>query len=313
MRDFGATRALVHVMGPIHATFYGADRVARNLRKPGVMRASGVQLRRDLPGPMLGAERARLVFVRAGQAQSFVLRGSQRLGRHPDNDLQLLDSVVSKFHCRIELRGSSYVVVDDGSLNGTYVNGQRVLGEHLLADGDAMVLGSTQLWFQAAGSNVAPPRPPDPSLHARFAGAVRGVLDTSERGALLSGLLRVAIDLFAADWGALVELAGDGTPRPHFPLALPGSCAPPGEARFDAELVDRARRVGHAALRVEWTGDAYRAAKPRTLIALPLAAGARCLGVLWLERAGADQRGPFAELELLGRLAVLKAEERPQK
>ena len=258
---------------------------------------------------MLAGGRACLVFFVAGEELVYVLWGSSRLGRHPDNDLQLLDSVVSKFHCRIEPRGSGHVLTDLGSFNGTYINGQRLVGERLLVDGDSIAVGHTELRYRTAEPKAAEPRQQSGALlHGRFVGALRGLLQTADESAQLSSLLLVAIELFEADWGAVVELSADGTPRRRFSLALPGRCAPQAESRFDPELVDRAVRSGHTAIRVEWTGDAYRASKPKTLVALPLTTGARTLGVLWLERAGANERGPFAELELLGSLAAFRAD-----
>ena len=54
-----------------------------------------------------------------------------RIGRTPDNGLVLSDLDVSRNHA--ELRKSatgSYEIVDLGSHNGTYVNGQRVTSKH---------------------------------------------------------------------------------------------------------------------------------------------------------------------------------------
>jgi adenylate cyclase len=66
------------------------------------------------------------------------------LGRHPTNSIQLLDKIVSKEHCIIEKRGTQFVLRDLGSLNGTYVNGERVNGERPLRHGDELALGSTR-------------------------------------------------------------------------------------------------------------------------------------------------------------------------
>ncbi len=69
------------------------------------------------------------------------------LGRHPRNTHQVLDRVVSKEHCHIELVGDGYVLKDLGSLNGTFVNGDRV-HEHRLAPGDEITIGSTRIVFE---------------------------------------------------------------------------------------------------------------------------------------------------------------------
>jgi adenylate cyclase len=54
--------------------------------------------------------------------------------------------VVSKEHCHIELIKDRYVLKDLGSLNGTYVNGERV-DQHPLEPGDEITIGSTRIVF----------------------------------------------------------------------------------------------------------------------------------------------------------------------
>jgi adenylate cyclase len=71
------------------------------------------------------------------------------LGRHPDNSIQILDRIVSKNHCHIDLVEDRYVLKDLGSLNGTYVNGERVQNQRELAPGDEVTLGGTKLVFDA--------------------------------------------------------------------------------------------------------------------------------------------------------------------
>src|SRR3954470_14042189 len=90
---------------------------------------------------------ARLILQTADGQQAVDLRPVNSLGRHPNNSIQLLDKIVSKEHCIVELRGEQYVLRDLGSLNGTYINGDRVQGEQLLRHGDEIALGSTRARF----------------------------------------------------------------------------------------------------------------------------------------------------------------------
>ena len=86
---------------------------------------------------------ASLLVSPEGQ-QVVELRDFNSLGRHPNNTIQLLDKIVSKEHCIIERRGDHYVLRDLGSLNGTYINGERVHGERELKHGDDIALGGTR-------------------------------------------------------------------------------------------------------------------------------------------------------------------------
>ena len=87
---------------------------------------------------------ARLILATAEGQQAIELRPINSLGRHPNNSIQLLDKIVSKEHCILEQRDGGFVLRDLGSLNGTYVNGDRVRGETMLRHGDEIALGSTR-------------------------------------------------------------------------------------------------------------------------------------------------------------------------
>ena len=81
----------------------------------------------------------------AGSRFSLVSEAVQ-LGRHPNSDVLLDDVSVSRQHARIVRRTDSYVVQDLGSLNGTYVNGERV-DEAPLRHGDEVQIGLYKLVF----------------------------------------------------------------------------------------------------------------------------------------------------------------------
>jgi adenylate cyclase len=90
---------------------------------------------------------ARLILATAEGTQSVELRPTNTLGRHPNNSIQLLDKIVSKEHCIILLQDGQWILRDLGSLNGTYVNSERVQGERPLRHGDEIALGSTRARF----------------------------------------------------------------------------------------------------------------------------------------------------------------------
>ncbi|MBL8682822.1 MAG: FHA domain-containing protein [Myxococcales bacterium] len=103
---------------------------------------------------------ARLLIVTPEGQQERELVAVNSVGRHPNNTVQLLDRIVSKEHCIIEVRAGRYVLRDLGSLNGTYINGQRVAGEQWLNDGDEVALGNTRMVFRESNGAAPVAQPP---------------------------------------------------------------------------------------------------------------------------------------------------------
>jgi hypothetical protein len=79
-----------------------------------------------------------------------------RIGRHAENEIALRDdAAASRNHARLERRGDAVYVVDNGSTNGTWVEGVRVT-EALLAPHDLLRVGNTLFRFAAGtGDDVA--------------------------------------------------------------------------------------------------------------------------------------------------------------
>ena len=89
-----------------------------------------------------------LVVKRGPNAGSrYVLEGSAvTAGRSPDSDIFLDDVTVSRRHASFVPSGSSYEVRDVGSLNGTYLNRERIESAPL-ANGDEVQIGKFRLVF----------------------------------------------------------------------------------------------------------------------------------------------------------------------
>lgn len=82
--------------------------------------------------------------------------GTVALGRHPESDIFLDDVTVSRRHAEVRRNSDDSVVIRDlGSLNGTYVNGQRV-NDHVLDHGDELQVGAFKLVFVAADGKSSP-------------------------------------------------------------------------------------------------------------------------------------------------------------
>lgn len=72
----------------------------------------------------------------------------ETIGRASDNDLQLLDSGVSRHHAEMRAQEEGYLLVDLGSTNGTLVNGENTQSRKL-RPGDVIQMGTTIMEFEA--------------------------------------------------------------------------------------------------------------------------------------------------------------------
>lgn len=69
------------------------------------------------------------------------------VGRHPDSDIFLDDITVSRRHATFTRVANGHIVADLGSLNGTYVNRDRIEGDITLSGGDEVQIGKYRLIY----------------------------------------------------------------------------------------------------------------------------------------------------------------------
>ena len=102
----------------------------------------------ELPLEELTEGQALLVVKRGQNAGSqFLLdKDVTTAGRHPESDIFLDDITVSRRHAEIRRKDGAFFVHDLGSLNGTYVNRERVESTQL-ASGDEIQIGKFKLAF----------------------------------------------------------------------------------------------------------------------------------------------------------------------
>ncbi len=109
-----------------------------------IIPASDVQAARRAAGlgePRLVVESSDV--LRAGIP--FTIGGGLTIGRTDGNDIVLEEGVVSSRHLRVVPPST---IVDEGSTNGTLVNGRPVQGRVLLHGGDLVQVGSTVFRFE---------------------------------------------------------------------------------------------------------------------------------------------------------------------
>ena len=99
----------------------------------------------------LPAGHALLVVQRGpGSGSRFLLDADVvKAGRHPDSEIFLDDVTVSRRHAEFHRSGETFTVSDVGSLNGTYVNRDRI-DEVALQDADEVQIGKYRLVFFAS-------------------------------------------------------------------------------------------------------------------------------------------------------------------
>lgn len=77
------------------------------------------------------------------------------VGRHPDSDIFLDDITVSRRHATFTRVGTGHQIADLGSLNGTYVNRDRIDTEVTLASGDEVQIGKYRLIYITRAAGIA--------------------------------------------------------------------------------------------------------------------------------------------------------------
>jgi len=88
-----------------------------------------------------------LVFHDAGSVRTVAMPGdSMRIGRSLSAHLRFEDPTVSRRHAVLVTEPEGVRLLDDRSLNGVFVNGERIVS-HMLADGDEVVIGRYRLRF----------------------------------------------------------------------------------------------------------------------------------------------------------------------
>jgi len=92
---------------------------------------------------------AELVMQTTSGAHAFPIEANMiTIGRGLNNDIILEDPRISRQHAQLRYKSRRFLIADNGSTNGTYVNGTPVTTEQVLRDGDIVSLGGLELIFQ---------------------------------------------------------------------------------------------------------------------------------------------------------------------
>jgi pSer/pThr/pTyr-binding forkhead associated (FHA) protein len=186
-------------------------------------RSGSTQYMQAMPGGSAGSAPGRAAerkptaatggrVVSLTDGREYFVQRSLVIGRDASCEVVVTNKDVSRRHAEIVTSPTGYVVVDS-STNGTFVNGQRVNGQMVLARADVIRVGTSDFRFYADTAAAAPapaPAGPSPSL-AAAPGALRRLADT---------LMGVRTARPSAP-------AGGAPPAPHAPPVRSAPPAPP--------------------------------------------------------------------------------------
>lgn len=114
---------------------------------------------------------AYLVLLVGGQpSHTLPLRGEIQLGRDKENAIVVADQKVSRRHAILTPIDDTYILTDQGSANGTYLNGVQIAQPTRLKNNDRLTLGDTTFLFSQGQPDLAAfdrPVPPAPVLPPR--------------------------------------------------------------------------------------------------------------------------------------------------
>ncbi len=158
-------------------------------------------------------------------AKFYLMNDVSTIGRSPQCDIVVESKIVSRLHARVERNGPRYLLYDNHSANGTFVNGRRVREPYVLQDEDQIGLSKPAplLFFVDA----------DPTDF------ISGQLRYDERS-MTFFLNKKPLELTPAQFRLLFHLyqhAGDVCTRESCAEALWGRDYDPG---MDAEALDQA-------------------------------------------------------------------------
>ncbi|HUH97987.1 MAG TPA: FHA domain-containing protein [Anaerolineales bacterium] len=88
----------------------------------------------------------RQVFLIVNRQMIPLEKGLIRIGRQMENDIVFHEEFVSRFHAEIRFEDGKYVLQDNGSTSGTFVNGRKI-DRCVLNSGDLVTIATIQMMF----------------------------------------------------------------------------------------------------------------------------------------------------------------------
>jgi transcriptional regulator with GAF, ATPase, and Fis domain len=221
------------------------------------------------------------------------------IGRSRENEVPITDVRASRRHCCVEPGGGAWWLRDDGSRNGTLLNG-KLVERAKLAPGDLIEIGATKIWFDEVAEGADPsktvslPQAPrdergqqDLLRLQRIARAMNAELDPAR---LLELILDHAIDIVRAERG-FVLVRGDGG-KVDFAASrnFAGDSVPGSELDISRSLASQVLSTGEPVMAVNALEDErFRDVESisilglRSVLAIPLRERDVVVGAIYLD------------------------------
>lgn len=246
------------------------------------------------------------VHVPGSPLRSIPLRGDESvlIGRDPSCQVSLRDGRVSSRHALLLSEAGGWKVVDQGSKNGTLVNGLPV-AEARLRPGDWITVGPCHAMLEVLSEDEDEAERRDAIERRQVARDIREKLLFEKRPeAILHHLMTSVLSVTGAERGFLLTTGADGALEPQVAVGYP-----PGERpqRFEGSVgaVRRVLATGRPVIASDALDHAFLGKRPsvkelrlRALACVPLLEPGRreLIGALYVDghRAG----GAFSELDL---------------
>lgn len=98
------------------------------------------------------------------EGRRWLIKNVLEIGRDADCDITIEDRQVSRHHARVFIRDGSVQILDLGSKNGTFFDGEQIGGEIRLSDGDAIQIALVQKFAFYSSDATMPIEDIDPAL-----------------------------------------------------------------------------------------------------------------------------------------------------
>jgi serine phosphatase RsbU (regulator of sigma subunit) len=149
------------------------------------------------------------IYPKKGETYWFNLRQEKTtIGRSEDNDIPLGDPFSSGHHALIAAAEDGYLIRDNGSKNGTFLNGKKVAGGTELKRGDEILVGSTRIIFdKEVSSNVEVTEMASPSRNINTIIHLQDILKKPDIETTIQGLSSLAdISRIKSDYKSMAVL-----------------------------------------------------------------------------------------------------------